>query len=256
MRMSCLVWPAIAAVIAGAPAVASADARFLEPYGELFQARTFLASPQDDRPKDALQSQPSGADAPRSRFLVTPFVRDSDREFKPGIGFGYASNGFPRHPWEVGFTYFSWQVPGRRGSFDTLEAGGKIVLSQPKRADLPVLSLAGWYTDPEELGYRVNVAVAADQKISREIYATANLGWAHQTGLGSDFVSGFGATYHPSRLPRLSLSADYVPRNNVAAEDLWSVSALWSFDRTSAVRLGGGKHGAVFANYYARFDGK
>ena len=84
-------------------------------------------------------------------------MRSSDRDFKPGFGIGYANASCPRHPWSLGFDYFSWQVPGRRGSFDTLEAGGKIVLCQPRRADVPVVSLVGWYSDPAELGYRVNL---------------------------------------------------------------------------------------------------
>jgi len=69
VRRSYLV-AALALVALGAGKPASAHPRFIEPYGRLFQARTFLCTPVDKRPKDALHAWASKLDDPRQRDYV------------------------------------------------------------------------------------------------------------------------------------------------------------------------------------------
>lgn len=254
MRTSIL---ALAAAIAlGAAAPAGADPKFLESYGGIFAARPFLAAPGDERPKDALQGQATRVEAPARRLLLSPFVWNNDDVTAYGVGFQYASVSNPRHPWSVGFKYYNLDRDGGFDS-DTVDVNAKFVLWSPEEANLPVVSLVGRYQDYDDLGERADVLLAADQRVTREVFATVNLGWAdHIDGPGSDFVAGFGATWRPVRSPRWSLSADYVLDNDVDGEDFWTVSALLALDRTSSLRVGGGKHGTIFANYFAKWDMK
>ncbi len=69
-------------------------------------------------------------------------------------------------------------------------------------------------------------------------------------GWESDFIPAFGLAYSPC--PHFSLAADYVVDNNVHTGDAWSLPAIWALGRTSSVRIGGGKGGLVFANYFAK----
>lgn len=243
------------ALIAIAQTGAEAAPVFLERYGHLFAARPALVSPQDTRPRDALQSQSSRVESPSSRLVLSPFVRDDDRtSFFGGAG-AFASVANPAHPWSVEFTYSRLGLDGGE-SYDTLSAAGRVVLWQPADPRLPVVSLVGSYFDPDDLGRRWDLLLAADQKVSDTLFFTANLGYGRSNfGLGrweSDFVPGFGLTYSPC--PRFSLAADYLVDNDVDTGDAWSLSAIYAFDSTSSVRVGGGKHGLVFANYLAKWD--
>lgn len=254
MRKSFLALAGVVLLSTGLLRPVQADPKFLEPYGGIFAARPFLAAPGDERPKDALQAQGAKTEVPARRLLVSPFVWNNDDATTYGIGFGYASVHNPRHPWSVGFRYYNTEFDGP-GSSDTVDADLKVALWAPADARLPVVSLVGRYQDYDDLGERADVLLAADQRLSRDLYATANLGWAdHIDGRGSDFVAGFGATWRSARMPRFSLSADYTVDNDVDGEDFWSVSGLYTLGRTSAVRVGGGKHGTVFANLFAKLD--
>jgi hypothetical protein len=257
MRSSALALTVSAFLVAAAAAgPAQADPKFLEAYGNIFAARPSLTGAGDDRPKDALQGQASKVEDPARRLLVSPFLWNNDDVTTYGIGFQYASVHQPRHPWSVGFAYYNSEFDGG-GNADTIDVNAKFVLWRPEEANLPVVSLVGRYQDYDDLGERADVLLAADQQLTRELFATANLGWAdHIDGAGSDFVAGFGATWRPARYRKLSLSADYVLDNDVDGEDSWSLSALWALDRTSSVRVGGGKHGTIFFNYFAKWDMK
>ncbi|MCC2669607.1 MAG: hypothetical protein K0Q72_2078 [Armatimonadetes bacterium] len=255
MRISVLALAA-GALLTAAAGPAHADPKFLESYGSIFAARPSLTSPGDERPKDAVQGQDSKTEDPARRLLVSPFLWNSDDVTTYGIGFQYASVHQPRHPWSIGFAYYNSEFDGG-GSTDTVDLNARFVLWQPAQSTLPVVSLVGRYQDYDDLGERADVLLAADQQLTRELFATANLGWAdHIDGAGSDFVAGFGATWRPARYRKLSVSADYVLDNDVDGEDFWTISALWALDRTSSVRVGGGKHGTLLFNYLAKWDMK
>lgn len=254
MRAVILGVAAAVALLSAGGAPAHADPKLTEPYGSLFSARPPLPLPGDARPQDALQAQSDPSNPPTRRLTVSPFVVSDSDATAYGVGFGYASAHCPRHPWSVGFRYFNTEPDGG-GDFDTVDLDARLVLWNPADANLPVVSIVGRYQDYDDRGERVDLLLAADQKLTQELFATVNLGWAdHVDGVGSDFVGGLGLTWRTPRLPRLSLSADYVLDNNVDGEDFWTVSARWALDQTSSVRLGGGKHGTVFANYTAKWD--
>jgi len=256
MRISLFALAGIAALSACLTVPAQADPKFLEPYGGIFSARPFLATPGDERPKDALQAQATAEESSSRRLLVSPFVWNNDDATTYGLGFGYASVHNPRHPWSLGFRYYNTDFDNA-GSSDTVDADLKVALWAPADPRLPVVSLVGRYQDYDDLGERADALLAVDQRICRDLFATVNVGWAdHINGSGSDFVGGVGATWRAAHMPRLSVSADYTLDNEVDGEDFWSISALYAFDRTSAVRVGGGKHGSVFANFVAKWDMK
>lgn len=244
----------ICAVTFSAPA--SAAPAFLERYGNLFAARPALTAPGDSRPQDALQAQENRVETPASRLVLSPFVRDDDRTGFFGGGAAYANVSNPRHPWSVDFIYSRLGIDGSGEDFDTLSASGRFVLWQPADPRLPVVSVVGSYFDPDDLGRRWDVLLAADQRVSDQLFATVNLGYGRSNfRLGeweSDFIPAFGLTYSPC--PRFSLAADYGVDNNLDTRDTWSLSAIWAFDRTSSLRIGGGKDGLVFANYFAKWD--
>jgi hypothetical protein len=85
VRKTCLA-AGLALLALAASRPAEAHPRFIEPYGRLWQARTFLCTPVDKRPKDALHAQASRIDDPRQRFIVSPFARDDDESSQYGIG--------------------------------------------------------------------------------------------------------------------------------------------------------------------------
>ena len=247
----------LALLAVGAGRSASAGPVFLEPYGEIFGARTFISSPADSRPKDALQTQDTRKEEPTQRFLVSPFVRDDDNVFLIGGGLAYANAANPRHPWSLNFNYANVDIDGTNFDFNVFDINGKIVAWQPDDPKLPVVSLVGRYQDFEDIGNRWDILVAADQGLGKDLYFTANLGWANAdpdfaSDDESDFVAGVGLTW--KAMKKLSVSANYVIDNDVDGEDFWSISAFWTFDEMSAVRVGAGKHGTVFANYIAKFD--
>ena len=247
------------AVGAGRPA--SADPKFLEPYGNIFAARTFLAAPGDDRPKDALQGQESKVQDPQRRLILSPFFRtgnalgtDVDVDYF-GVGVGYASVANPRHPWSLSGSYYN--VEADFGPFDVeadvFDIVGKFVLWQGANPSTPAISAIGRYQAfSDDIDDRIDVLLAADQRITDSIFLTANVGWADQDE--NDFVAGIGGTWRAPGMPKLSLSLDYQIDNDLDQEDFWTLSALYAIDRTSTLRVGGGKHNTWFFNYFAKWD--
>jgi hypothetical protein len=248
----------IALATAGIAGPAAAQSPiFFEEYGDIFGARTFLGSSADARPKSALQDSESKVENPASRWLISPTYRRSD--VGPGdvslfgIGVGYASAGNPRHPWSVGVGYFNTDFDFGQFDFDvnTFDLGAKYVLWTPESNNLPVVSLIGRYQIVDEgVDDRIDILLAADQRLSDNLYLTGNLGYADQ--FDSDFQAGFGLTWRASR--QLSLSANYVVDNDVNGEDFWSIAATWAASRDLAVRLGGGKHSTFFINGLWKID--
>jgi hypothetical protein len=248
---------------------ASADLKLLEPYGGLYSGRTFLGSPDDKRPKDALQNQASRIDSPTQRFVISPLFGHSDDGGEElsffGGTLGYASSADPRHPWQIQGSGVNNHVSvSGQGSANILQLdfAGKFVLYQPTDVHLPVVSFVGRYADLDGIGERYDVLLAADQAIGQRMFATLNAGWAHCTCDDvSDLVAGIGLTYVAS--PRLSFSADYTLRNDADRSDLWTVSASYALDRNSLVRIGGGKNSTlgvdgnqVFVSYVLKYDRK
>ena len=264
-----LVCASLALLAASAAQPASADTKFFEPYGNIFGARTILGSPADARPKDALQTQESRREEPTRRIAVSPFFNTEDLG---NVGdttyFGgtlaYASTANPEHPWQLYASIFNLNVDidrpfGFDDDFFGFDIVGKYVLWTPAEPNLPVVSVVFRYMDVEDIGNRWDAALAADQRLSDEFYLTANLGWADADpdGAGggeSDFIPGFGLSWHPRSYRPLSLHFDYVVDNDVDGEDDWSISAIHTFGDTFAARVGGGKHSRFFGNLVAKWD--
>jgi hypothetical protein len=250
------------ALVTGRPA--SAAPTFLEPYADIFGARTFLASPTDKRPKDVLQTQPSKKENPERRFLVHGFARDNDRYLLAGGGVGYADVSRPNNPWSVNVSIFNMDPDGPGRNEVGWDITGKLVLWTPDRDNLPVVSVIGRFIDLKRQVERFDILLAADQKITDDLYLTVNLGYGHNDfdvrGVPSvgAFVPGFGATYRLS--PRLSVSGNYTARNAAEVfhgrrgEDFWSAAATYTIDRNFAVRAGGGKHNTVFAQLIGKWE--
>lgn len=244
---------ALAAVSVVRPA--AANPRFVEPYTQIFQARTFLCTPADARPKDALHAAPSDKSDPRQRFLVSPYLRDDDVTFYAGIGFGYANAKDEWHPWGISASYFHGDFDTISENFDGFDVQGKYVLWQPADVRLPVVSVVGAAINFGHLGTRYDALIAVDERITNRIYATANVGYGH---LDSDIrnntalVTGFGLV--GAVTPRFTLAADYIPYNAVEGEDIWGIGGIWAIDRTSIVKFGGGKNHLLYFNYIAKFD--
>lgn len=256
----------------GAVRPASADLKFLEPYGGIYSGRTLLGSPLDSRAKDALQSQPSTPAGARQRFVISPLFAHSDDHGGEVTSFGgtlaYANSVNPGHPWQIQGSGLNNHVTvGGAGRADIrqFDFTGKFVLFQPRKENLPVVSFVGRYADFDALGDRYDLLLAADHAIDRRLFATANLGWSRSycdpCESSSALIAGFGATYVVS--PKLSISADYTVSNDVDGTDLWTVAASYNLGRNSLVRLGGGKNGTlgqnrglVFLNYVLKFDRK
>ena len=254
VRKTCLA-AGLALLALAASRPAEAHPRFIEPYGRLWQARTFLCTPVDKRPKDALHAQASRIDDPRQRFIVSPFARDDDESSQYGIGVAYANAQNEWHPWSIQGSYFHGEFDGP-GDYDGGEVNGKFVLWQPANPKLPVVSVVGSWIHFSSLGDRYDALLAIDQCIFDRMYFTANLGWAWLDndfgGSQDDFAAGVGLTYVIRQ--NLSISADYLFDNDVEGEDTWSVAALWAIDRSWAVRAGGGKHNLVFGNLIWKTD--
>jgi len=264
MLKKSLLTAALALLALGARPAAAAPV-FLEPYGDIFAARTYLSTPEDLRPKDALQGQETRTPDAEERFLVSTFFRSygtplagPDGEVLVfGGGFAYANTNSIGHPWSLNINFFNNNVqagPAFEQDFFGFNIVGKFVLWEPARQSLPVIAFVGRYQDLGDLGQRHDLLFAVDQKINRKLYVTANAGYAGGDYIGGEetFVGGIGATWTP--MPRLSFSANYLFDNAMDAEDFWSLSGTYAFDRTSSLRIGGGKHGTFFANYIAKFD--
>jgi hypothetical protein len=253
---------ALLAFVAAKPAAATPV--FLEPYGDIFGARTFLSSPADARPKDALQTQESKKENPTRRFIAQGFVRDADLFFLGGGGIAYADGSRANNPWSVGLNVFNVSPDGFGGDEIGFDISGKFVLWQPANRNLPVVSVVGRYLNISDAAERFDVLVAADQRLSDNLYLTANLGYGHVdydvAGVDSDddFVPGIGLTWNV--MPRLSISGNYIIKNDAevfnggSGEDFWSIAGTYTFSEMFAARVGGGKHGTVFLNLIGKWD--
>lgn len=253
---------ALLAFVAAKPA--SATPTFLEPYGDIFGARTFLGSSADTRPKDALQTQEPNKENPTRRIIAQGFIRDSDLFFLGGGGFAYADSSNPRNPWSINVNIFNASPDGFGSDEVGFDVNGKFVLWQPTSPNLPVVSVVGRFMRVSDRFDRFDALIAADQRLTKELYLTANLGYGNvdfdfqNVNSVDAFVPGFGLTWIVS--PKLSVSANYIVDN--AAEvfhdggggDFWSASATYTFNRTVAVRAGGGKHGTAFLNLIGKWD--
>jgi opacity protein-like surface antigen len=273
MLKKCLLTAALALLAVGVGKPAAAAPVFLEPYGELFGARTHLASWEDARVVDALAGQDSRSADPEERFAVSPFFRrmtlrvpgpDADVVLL-GIGVAYANINMPDHPWSVNLNFLHGNIDtgGFDRSSDGFDLNGKFVLWQPENRWLPVASIVGRFQTLDGIGDRWDVLLAIDQQIHRRLFATANIGWSWVSfdagGISDrdDYTAGLGVTWAVT--PRISISADYQFDSDTehlygVGGDWWSLSASWAIDRTSSIRVGGGKGNTWFANYIAKFD--
>jgi len=261
-----LIAATLALLAAGTAQPAQADATFLEPYGNTFTARPLLALPGDTRPTDAFTGQASRVEDPTQRLFVSPFFRiasfpglggrDIDVS-QYGAGIGYA-NTTARFPFLVTASFFNTNIDvdglGDDNAF-SFDVTGKIVLWNPS-PNLPVASIVGRFQNYDDIGQRYDVLLALDQRVTRDVFLTANLGYASFDPeffqSQEDFVARFGATWRASQ--RLSFSFDYTLDNDVDGEDFWTLSGTWAANESIAVRFGGGKHETFFGNLIWKTD--
>lgn len=262
-----LIGVTLALLTAGVCQPVKADTKFLEPYDNLFGARTILGSPADTRPKDALQAQASNVKDPKTRVSVSPFFRVYDLEFGDeasllGGTFTWADMHNVRHPFQAQVSLFSYRSDTLlRGESDkfSYDANFRYVIWTPERTNLPVMSVIYRHRWTSEYERRTDALFAADQQLTHDLYATLNLGWAEryqnfENERDNDFVPGFGLTWHPRSWNRFSTSFDYVFHNEVDGEDHYGFSFLYTLDKLSSVRIGAGKHNLVYGNYIAKLD--
>jgi len=252
-----LIAASLALLVVGVGRPAKADAGFIGEYGDIFGARTQTASPADNRPKSVLNGEKS-KDQEGGDLIISPFYRQSNLHGLLTRMYGGAlqwDGGSDRHPYSIEGDFFNTHFEEDGDTLDRFSwAGqGKYVVWQPSSSSLPVVSLVGRYAHFNGIGNRIDVAAAADQKVTRDIYVTANLGWGHtededQGHSVNDFTPGFGATWHPARWSRISISGDYVLKNDVDGHDFWSVSAAYAASKRTAIRVGGGKDNTFFGN--------
>jgi len=269
MVRNSLIAASLALLVAGAAGPVRADAKFLEPYTDIFGARTFLGSPTDTRPKDAWQNQESGeGNARSSAFIIAPFGRfQSGRgAFLPytaaGGTVGWATNSLRGHPLEISANLYDFNPhPAFGFNLDhRLGVDGKLkfVLWEPRQSGLPVISLVGRFRHLDNLLDRYDAVLAFDQKITNDLYFTGNLGYGRNDFRGvfrgvrdvDGFVAGAGLTYQIH--PKLSFSANYVPTVVIDGEDLYGFSAVYAANRDLAISVGGGKH----VNFYGQISYK
>ena len=268
VRKSLLV-ATLAVLAVGGGRAAQADPVFLEPYGELFSARTFQASPNDPRPKDAFQGQRAADEEGNpASIVISPSFWLTDIPLGGGLStdlmlygltFGYAS-GIGNNPWSLTGTVFGLDIdPPGAGDATAIgfDVAGKFVVWQPAD-NLPVVSLVGRYMGAINQFHRWDVGVAADQKITNNVYGTVNLLYSrfNFNGGGSfdDFKPGLGLTWSIS--PKLSLSGNYIFNNDAdslqsvspTGIDTWSIAATYLLNQQASIRFGGGKHETFFAN--------
>jgi hypothetical protein len=263
-----LVCASLALGAACAAGPASADALFFEPYGELFSARTLMASPADNRPKDALQRRATREDDKMHRFELGAFYRrqdmgDFDLAFFGG-GASFSSVCDPEHPFQVWAAGYNLNVCLDLGNvefdddFFGFDIGGTYGLWVPP-ANLPYTSVFFQYRDINDIGSRWDLGLAFDQRLSDQFYLTANLGYADTNPDGpgdgeNDFVPGFGLSFAPRGNSPWSLHLNYILDNDVDGQDDWSLSAIYNFTRQGSVKLGGGKHSKFFITGHWAFD--
>jgi hypothetical protein len=254
---SALIAASLALLVVGVGRPATADSLFMEEYGDIFGARTPTASPADNRPKNAVTAQKKKDDN-GGELVVSPFYRQINvhgllfSEYGGGLAW---DGGSDHHPYSIEGDFFNshFEEDGATADRFSWAGQGKFVVWQPADKNLPVLSVVGRYEHFNGIENRIDVAAAADERVTQNIYVTANLGLAHTEGPNggfdqNDFAPAVGATWHPSRWSHLSLSGDYVIKNNVDGIDFWSVSAAYALSNRTAIRVGGGKENTFFGN--------
>jgi len=266
-----LVAASLGLLVATSIRPAQAAPAFFEPYGNLFSARTPLASPRDERSKDSIQGQ-AAKDERKERILMGPFfskVLDLPLDIEVltlGGGVVYANAKTPDHPWSLNINYANTDFDSDTFNLDafdtrTFAVNGKYVLWTPSNKNLPIVSLVGSLLRVEDLPSvtQHDVLLAVDQEVYKQAFVTANVGYRSADvdilGIGTgadDFVAGIGATWSP--LAKLSVSVDFEFENDVNGEDFWTASATYTIDKLSSIRFGGGKHKVIFGQYIARFD--
>ncbi len=260
-----LIAASLALLAIGGARPSSADARFLESYGEIFGARTIIGRPNDARPKDAIHGQEDGEDARTSAFFISPFYHNRGygggfrRETFAGATLGYAGAIGDRNPYQIWSSLYSYNLHGPVDNRFGFDVGGKFTLWQPANENLPVVSFVGQYRDIDLFGFnRLDLLVALDQRITNNLFLTGNIGWGRGDVAGAgdvdDLIAGVGLTWRAA--PRLSFSADYLIDNDVDGEDRWTLSGAYALNEDLAVRLGGGKHETFFGNVIWKFGGR
>jgi hypothetical protein len=238
---------------------AAAQTTFLNEYGLLSGGRVAQGVPGSNIPNNALQAQKLKDEPKNTLVFGGNYSRQdvgSGHLNTWGGGLGLIGTQNPEHPWQLTASAFNTSVD--IGNFDDdffgWSVGGKYTISLPKSNDLPAVSVVGTYSDVNELGESLFLGLAADQRITPNLYITGNLGWLHAENGGTEnaFFGGVGATLTSGRFPRFSISGDFVPENDVTGEDLWTIGALYAVNDSVAIRVGGGKHSLVFANLYVK----
>lgn len=54
--------------------------------------------------------------------------------------------------------------------------------------------------------------------------------------------------------PRVGLTANYIPENDLEIRERWSLTGIYLFNKTHILRFGGGKDRTFFVNYVAKWD--
>jgi hypothetical protein len=237
---------ALLAAMVGRPA--SADAQFLEPYGDIYSGRVFLGATQGS---PAAAESDGGGEAAGNTLIVSPFFRREDGGFPYnafGASLGYATDMHGK-PWLLWADLFNLNGPG--DSEFAFSLGTKLGIWSSGSGGTSV-SLFGRFRDAIDLFKRWDAGLAADQRITDDIFLTGNVGFAHgDPGDSSAIIPALGITFAGG--DRWSLNGDYVFKNAVDGEDFWSLGLLYDINGRSGLRLGGGKHSTFFANYYLRW---
>jgi hypothetical protein len=238
------------------------------PYTRLHRAGTSLARPMDMRPWDALVVRRNEMVKPEL-FQVGAYGEWLERFDDDRVAYGgqliYTNQRNKQFAFELWGGAENLSVDFDGGDDDDFldwRVGGKIVLWDGTfSGDGPAtttLSLVKEYSDAEDLGHAFSVGLALDQAITRNIYLTANVGYANfDSDFGDDFdddgiTAGFGAVY--SFNPKLSLSLEYIVNTDFTFQDDWAGGIQYRFTDNIVGRAWGGKHGrfGFGANYQFR----
>jgi hypothetical protein len=274
MVRKCLLAASLALLAIGVGRPAAADPKFLEEYGDIFGARTLLQTAEDTRPQSALMSP--YYEGRNHLLVVSPFYRHWDMGGSAdanifGGGIAWAQGTRSQNPWEVNLNFFDTNVnldrdshfkkSSRSDDFNSFgwEAVGKFTIWGGYKDEYaytgPVVTLVGRYREMQDLANRFDILVAADQRVTRSLYVTGNLGYGRLSpdvgDNADDVILGFGLTWVPA--PRVSISGNYVVDNNVDGQDFFSLMAAYDVNDNLAAQLGFGKHGSIYANAFWRF---